>query len=91
MEVVNATSSGFSSVLAGTKYANVALPPQVEYVIEAVSNAGVWTWVFTFIALCVAYDQSMLFRYQATQGALLTRALKQLPTSSGKVLLRDRP
>jgi hypothetical protein len=33
----------------------------------------------------------MLFRYQATQGALLTRALKQLPTSSGKVLLRDRP
>jgi hypothetical protein len=59
MEAVNATSSGFSSVLAGTKYANVALPPQVEYVIEAVSNAGVWTWVITFIALCVAYDQSM--------------------------------
>ncbi|KAH7178431.1 cytochrome P450 [Fusarium sp. MPI-SDFR-AT-0072] len=57
MEAVNATSSGFSSVLAGTKYANVALPPQVEYVIEAVSNAGVWTWVFTFIALCVVYDQ----------------------------------
>jgi C-22 sterol desaturase len=63
MEAVNSTSGGFSSVLAGTKYANVALPPQVDYVIEAVSNAGVWTWVFTLIALCVAYDQSALLPY----------------------------
>lgn len=60
MEAVNSTTSGFSSVLAGTKYANVNIPPQIDYVIEAVSNAGVWTWVFTLVALCIAYDQSML-------------------------------
>ncbi|KAF4958845.1 hypothetical protein FSARC_10921 [Fusarium sarcochroum] len=74
MEAVNATSGGFtSSVLAGTKYANVALPPQIDYVIEAVSNAGVWTWVFTFVALCVAYDQ---IAYIIRKGSIVGPSMK---------------
>jgi hypothetical protein len=32
----------------------------------------------------------MLFSHQVTQGALLTRAPKQSPTSSGKAPLRAR-
>lgn len=90
MEAVNSTASGFSSVLAGTKYANVNLPPQIDYVIEAVSNAGVWTWVITFIALCVAYDQSMC--HSASLGRhFANHSFAQLHTSSGKVLSRVLP
>lgn len=57
MSAVNSTG-GFTSVLANSKYANVGIPPQLDFVIDAVSNAGIWTWIATIVALCVAYDQS---------------------------------
>lgn len=65
MEAVNATgaSSVFTSVLANSKYVSANIPPQLDYVIETISTAGPWTWLFTIIALCVAYDQSMLFAF----------------------------
>ena len=60
----NATraSSVLTSVLANSKYVGANVPPQVDYVIETIANAGAWTWFFTILAVCVAYDQSMLLR-----------------------------
>ena len=52
----NATS--FTSPLANAKYGSVNVPPQVEYIIDAVSNASGWTILFTLLAVAVAYDQS---------------------------------
>lgn len=65
MEAVNATraSSVLTSVIANSKYVSANLPPQLDYVIETISTAGPWTWLFTILALCVAYDQSMLFAF----------------------------
>lgn len=57
MAAVNSTG-GFTSVLANSKYANVGIPPQLDFVIDAVSNAGIWTWIATIVAICVVYDQS---------------------------------
>ncbi|KAI8655769.1 Hypothetical protein NCS54_01269600 [Fusarium falciforme] len=56
MAAVNSTG-GFTSVLANSKYANVGIPPQLDFVIDAVSNAGIWTWIATIVAICVVYDQ----------------------------------
>lgn len=52
----NATS--FTSPLADFKLAAGTLPPQVDYVLDTIANASVMTWVFTLLALAVAYDQS---------------------------------
>jgi C-22 sterol desaturase len=62
MDALNATraSSVFTSVLANSKYVSANIPPQLDYVIETITAAGPLTWLFTIIALCVAYDQSML-------------------------------
>ncbi|KAJ3518101.1 hypothetical protein NM208_g14611 [Fusarium decemcellulare] len=57
MDAVNATAGGFTSVLANSKYANVGIPPQLDFVVDTISNAGLWTWFFTFLAVCVVYDQ----------------------------------
>ncbi|KAF5005616.1 hypothetical protein FDECE_7957 [Fusarium decemcellulare] len=57
MDAVNATAGGFTSVLANSKYANVGIPPQLDFVVDTISNAGLWTWIFTFLAVCVVYDQ----------------------------------
>ncbi|KAL0944228.1 cytochrome p450 61 [Colletotrichum truncatum] len=51
----NATT--FTSVLASTKLGNVNIPPQIDYVIERVTNASAWTIFFTLLAIAVAYDQ----------------------------------
>ena len=56
----NVSSSAFSSMLASSKYGGVALPPQIDYVLDTVSNASIWTILLTLLAVCVAYDQSML-------------------------------
>lgn len=53
------SNSSFTSVLAGSKYAGVPVPPQVDYVVEAVVNSGPWTILFTVLAILVAYDQIM--------------------------------
>jgi len=53
----NATS--FASPLASARDGNVPIPPQIEYVVDAISNASLWTVTFTILAVLVAYDQSM--------------------------------
>jgi hypothetical protein len=53
----NATS--FTSPLA-ERFAAISLPPQVDYVVEAVAAASFWTWAFTILAIAVAYDQCEL-------------------------------
>jgi sterol 22-desaturase len=58
MEVNNTVSSGFTSIIANTKYANVNIPPQIDYVVDAISNAGIWTLLLTAFLMCVVYDQS---------------------------------
>ncbi|KAK7423757.1 RNA polymerase C-22 sterol desaturase [Neonectria magnoliae] len=67
MDAVNSTASGFTSVLANAKYPSVNIPPQLDYVVDAISNAGAWTITFTLIALCVVYDQ---FSYIIRKGSI---------------------
>ncbi|KAK3192538.1 RNA polymerase C-22 sterol desaturase [Lecanicillium sp. MT-2017a] len=57
MDAANSTASGFTSVLASTKFAAAGLPPQIDYVIDTIASASMWTVVLTVLALCVAYDQ----------------------------------
>lgn len=52
------SSSTFSSVLASSKFTAAGLPPQVDYVIDAVTAASPWTLLLTLFAMCVVYDQS---------------------------------
>lgn len=61
MDAANSTASGFTSVLASTKFAAAGLPPQIDYVIDTIASASMWTVALTVLALCVAYDQSMSF------------------------------
>jgi C-22 sterol desaturase len=68
---VNATS--FTSPLAQAGFASGSLPPQVEYVLETVANASVWTWVFTLLAMAVAYDQ---ISYWMQKGSIVGPAFK---------------
>ena len=53
----NATS--FASPPASIRDSNLPIPPQIEYVVDAISNASLWTIAFTILAVLVAYDQSM--------------------------------
>jgi sterol 22-desaturase len=54
---VNGSTSAFTSMLAGSS--SFTSSPNVSYVIEAVATTSAWTWIFTVLALCVVYDQSM--------------------------------
>lgn len=62
MDAANASSSSaFTSVLAGSsKYGGGVVPPQLDYVFDAISAAGPWTLLLTLFAMCVVYDQRML-------------------------------
>lgn len=55
---VNATS--FTSPLANAQYGSINVPPQIEYVVDAISKASVWTVLWTLLAIAVVYDQSTL-------------------------------
>ncbi|KAI4865638.1 cytochrome P450 61 [Hypoxylon rubiginosum] len=55
----NATS--FTSPLADFKLAAGSLPPQVDYVVDTIANASIMSWLFTLLALAVAYDQISYF------------------------------
>lgn len=57
----NGSSSAFTSILASTTGASFTSSPNVNYVIEAVATTSAWTWLFTVLAMCVVYDQSMFF------------------------------
>lgn len=50
--------SGFTSVMANAKFASANIPPQLDFVVETITNAGFWTLLFTLFATCVVYDQS---------------------------------
>jgi C-22 sterol desaturase len=52
----NATSSPLATIKFGA--ANVA--PQLEYVVDYVSNASAWTILATVLAVLVVYDQCTL-------------------------------
>jgi hypothetical protein len=53
---VNATTSPLATIKLGA--ANVA--PQLEYVLDYVSNASAWSILATLLAIAVVYDQCML-------------------------------
>lgn len=54
---VSSNSSGFTSIIANSKYANVNIPPQIDYVVDTIANAGPWTLLLTLFLMCVVYDQ----------------------------------
>lgn len=83
MDAINYTASGFTSALANAKYPNVNIPPQLDYVVDAISNAGVWTLAFTFIAMCIVYDQRAFlpFSVNPQRSVALTSVLSQSATS----------
>jgi len=54
---INATA--FTSPLASVGIGAVNVPPQLEYVVELVSNASGWTIFWSLLALAVVYDQRM--------------------------------
>ncbi|KAI2624306.1 cytochrome P450 61 [Hypoxylon sp. NC1633] len=55
----NATS--FTSPLADFKFPAANFPPQVDYVLDTIANTSVMTWLFTLLAIAVAYDQISYF------------------------------
>jgi len=65
MDAANASSSAFTSVLANAKYGGVAVPPQLDYVVDAITTASPWALLLTIFAVCVVYDQSMLLTLHA--------------------------
>ncbi|PKS08854.1 hypothetical protein jhhlp_003465 [Lomentospora prolificans] len=67
------SNTSFTSVLASSKYAGVTVPPQIDYVVEAVVNSGPWTILFTLLAILVAYDQVM---YIVRKGSIVGPAWK---------------
>ncbi|KAF7555426.1 hypothetical protein G7046_g6554 [Stylonectria norvegica] len=68
MDVNTTEPTGFTSIIAGGKYASVNIPPQLDYVVDTIANAGVWTLLLTLVALCVAYDQ---FSYITSKGSII--------------------
>ncbi|KAI1457549.1 cytochrome P450 61 [Annulohypoxylon moriforme] len=67
----NATS--FTSPLADFGFAAGNLPPQVDYVLDTIANASVMTWVFTILAMAVAYDQ---ISYLVQKGSIVGPSFK---------------
>lgn len=49
-----------SSPLATIKYGVANMPPQLEYVVEYVSNASAWSILAAVLAILVVYDQCRL-------------------------------
>ncbi|KAH8681022.1 cytochrome P450 61 [Xylariales sp. PMI_506] len=66
-------ATGFTSPLA-ERFGAVSLPPQVDYVVDLVANASILTWVFTLLALAVAYDQ---ISYQLQKGSIVGPLFKE--------------
>lgn len=53
-----------TSPLATIKYGAANMPPQLEFVVDYVSNASAWSIIATVFAMLVVYDQCM---YSASQ------------------------
>ncbi|RYP03705.1 hypothetical protein DL764_004966 [Monosporascus ibericus] len=54
---MSSNATDFASPLAHAGLAGGNLPPQVDHVLDVVSNATISTWLFTLLAIAVAYDQ----------------------------------
>jgi C-22 sterol desaturase len=67
----NATA--FTSPLASVKYGPVNIPPQLEYVVDyvsnTVSNASMWQIALTLLAIAVVYDQCTFSDCDSAKGA----------------------
>lgn len=68
----NATS--FTSPLATVKYGAVNVPWQLDYVVDAVSNASGWQIALTILALLVVYDQ---YSYLSNKGSIVGPMMKE--------------
>jgi C-22 sterol desaturase len=55
----NTTSSAFTSVLAQTKMAGMAISPNMEFLFGTLTAPNIWTVLLTVVAMCVIYDQGM--------------------------------
>ncbi|KAJ3564967.1 hypothetical protein NPX13_g7667 [Xylaria arbuscula] len=69
-----ATNASFTSPLAHAVPSAGAFAPQIESVVDAVMNAGLLTWVFTILALAVAYDQ---ISYLLQKGSIVGPKFKE--------------
>ncbi|RYO76487.1 hypothetical protein DL766_002621 [Monosporascus sp. MC13-8B] len=54
---MSSNATDFASPLAHPELAGANLPLQVDYVFDVISNATISTWLFTLVAIAVAYDQ----------------------------------
>ncbi|CAH0059653.1 unnamed protein product, partial [Clonostachys solani] len=63
----NTSSSAFTSVLAQTKMAGMAISPNMEFLFGTLTAPNIWTVLFTVIAMCVIYDQ---VSYIANKGSI---------------------
>lgn len=54
MDAANVSST---SLLVNAKYAGVAVPPQLDHVLDAIATASPWTLLLTLLAMCIVYDQ----------------------------------
>lgn len=52
-------TTSFASPLASLPDTKLPTPSQIEYVIDAISNASLWAIPLTVLAVLVAYDQGM--------------------------------
>lgn len=86
----NATA--FTSPLANSNYGSLSVPPQVEYIVDAVSNVSFWTAVWTLLAVAVVYDQSRPSHFEpGKKSRALADGTVQLATLGAKVQLSDLP
>jgi C-22 sterol desaturase len=67
-----------TSPLATIKFGAASVAPQLEYVIDYVSNASTWTILATILATLVVYDQCM-FAPDPTRPGLTTSADTNTP------------
>lgn len=84
----NTSSSAFPSMLAGSKYGNINVPPQLDMILDAVTTASPWTIILTILAMCVVYDQSTCFFFLSPQ--LFNLILRCTMSPSGHTTLRYR-
>lgn len=66
--------TSFASPLASVRDSRLPIPPQIDYVVDAISNAGLWTIAFTILAVLIAYDQIM---YLLNKGSIVGPAFKE--------------
>lgn len=55
---MEATATKFAWPLPAIWSSDVPVAPYIEYVVDAISNAGLWTIAFTILSALIAYDQS---------------------------------